>query len=181
MHGDQEGWRNETLTSEHTGWKPQDFNVEEKHATTGGLSNGLLEFDYVSLRPLHRAVNTHPMSTVIYRLFLHEFAQVAASVQVQHENKHTHKHAHKHKQHSNREKSRSHSPTSNSRGGSKPGTPAEPEDERDHAAIAKIQAMQRGKMARRKISRASDGQHSTSRKHTEDTVHGDENCIVHVL
>ena len=61
FHGDMEGWRNERLCSEETGWQHIDHNIEEKDATTGGLSSGLLEFDFVSLAPMHRAINSPSM------------------------------------------------------------------------------------------------------------------------
>eukprot|EP01048_Picozoa_sp_COSAG05_P009790 COSAG05_NODE_825_length_7106_cov_74.690881_5_plen_106_part_00 len=58
------------------------YNIEEKDATSGGLQSGLLEFDFVSLMPLHRMINVPPMPVVVYRLFLHEFAKVSETVTV---------------------------------------------------------------------------------------------------
>jgi hypothetical protein len=65
-----QGWRNETLcravNGKYGAKVPHD--IEEKDATSGGMRDGLLEFDYVSLMPLHRCLNIEPMALPIFRL-----------------------------------------------------------------------------------------------------------------
>ena len=63
QHGDWENFRNETLNG-------QKYDFDTDAAAAGMVTEGVLEFDYVSTDVYHRLLNLPPMETEVFDLFM---------------------------------------------------------------------------------------------------------------
>ena len=69
QHGDWENFRNETLNMEK-------YDFDTSTAASGGVEEGILEFDYVSTSVAHRLLNLPPMTDAVFELFLLDMFRV---------------------------------------------------------------------------------------------------------